>query len=341
MLIKKTIGIDLGTDTTQIYLNGKGIVVNEPSIVTYNTKTSRVISVGAESKKMISRTPAHVLVERPVIHGVVADFDMAKEMTQRFLKKNQIPWSWTTKVVAGVPTNLTEVERKSVEDLFKEVGAGSVFLVEQPLAAALGSRLEVSEPTAYLIIDIGAGTTDMAVISLNGVVTSRRIKVGGNYFNNEIIRGIREELKLSIGEPTAEEMKIIAGSAVALGEKFEATVRGMDITSGLPREVLVKDSQIRSWISPSLKIINETIRDLIENTPSELVGDVYKNGVYLVGGGALLRGIDHFVQKEVGVSAHIVEDPLSCVARGLGVVAENLREYKHILNNFSTLTKEE
>lgn len=341
MLFKKTIGIDLGTDTTQIYLNGAGIVVNEPSIVTYNTKTSRVISVGEDSKKMISRTPAHVLVERPITHGVIADFDMAREMVTRFLKKKQIPWSWTTKVVTGIPTNLTEVERKSVEDLLKEVGAGSVFLVEQPLAAALGSRLEVSKPTAYLIIDIGAGTTDMAVISLNGVVTSRRIKIGGNYLNNEIIKGIREELKLSVGEPTAEDVKIVAGSAVSLGEKLEATVRGMDISSGLPKEILIKDTQVKSWINQSLKTINETIKDLIENTPSELVGDVYKNGVYLVGGGGLLRGIDQFIQKEVGVEAHIVDDPLSCVARGLGVVAENLKEYKHILNNFSTLAHEE
>ncbi|MDO8556934.1 MAG: rod shape-determining protein [Candidatus Jorgensenbacteria bacterium] len=340
MILKKTIGIDLGTDTTQIYLGGAGIIVNEPSIVAYNNLTNRIVAVGAEAKKMLSRTPAHITVLRPVGNGVIADFDMVKEMIQSFLKRENIPWSWMTRVVVSVPTNLTEVERKSVEDLFREVGATPVFLIEQPLAAALGSRLDIHQPTAHFIVNIGAGTTDIAMISLSGIVVSRRLKIAGDYLNNEIVRGVREELKLNIGEPTAEEIKLAVGSVVPMNEKLELVIRGRDVQNGLPREALIKDTQVRFWLARPAKLIVEAIKDVIENAPPELVGDVYRNGIYLCGGGSMLRGVDQLASKEIGVPVAVIEDPLTCVARGTGVLCDKFQEYQHLLNIFSHASEE-
>lgn len=335
MTFGKIIGIDLGTDTTQIYLKGGGIVGDEPSIVAFNNRTNRVIAVGMEAKKMMSRTPMHITALRPVQHGIVADFDMAREMLQRFLKNKNLPWSWTTEVVLSVPTNLTEVERKSFEDLVKEAGASRVYLVEQPLLAALGSGLNIYQPTAYLVIDIGAGTTDMAIVSMNGIVISKRLKIAGSHLNSEIIRSVRDELKLNIGEPTAEEIKLGVGSAVPQNERLEITIRGRDVSSGLPKEIAVKDVQVRAWLVRSLRFIVESVKSLVEETPPELVGDVYKNGVYMCGGGSLLRGIDQLVQKEMGVDVKIVDDPLRCVARGAGMIADDLRAHSQLLNNFT------
>lgn len=337
MVIKKNIGIDLGTDTTQIYLEKKGIMVNEPSIVAFNNRTNRVVAHGSEAKSMLSRTPAHITALRPIMHGVIADFDMAREMIQRFLKNEKFPYSLITRMIVSIPTNLTEVERKSVEDLLKESGASRVYLLEQPLAAAFGSQLDINRPTAFLIVDMGAGTTDMAIISMNGIVVSRRLKIGGDYLNQEIIKAVREELKLNIGEPTAEDIKIGLGSAVPLGERLEITIRGRDVLSGLPRELSLRDTQVRFWISRPLKVIVESLKDLIESAPPELVGDIYRNGVYLCGGGSLLRGINQLFEKELGVSVWIVDEPLTSIARGTGLVAENFEKYEHVLNNFSNM----
>jgi rod shape-determining protein MreB len=334
MVIKKNIGIDLGTDTTQIYLEQKGIVLNEPSIVAFNNKTNRVVAHGVEAKKMLSRTPAHITALRPITHGVIADFDMAKEMVSRFLANERIPRSFFTRVLVSVPTNLTEVERKSVEDLVRESGAKSVHVIEQPLAAAFGSQLEISNPTAYLIVDIGAGTTDMAIISMGGIVVSKRLKVAGNYLDQEIIKAVRDELKLNIGEPTAEEIKIAVGSAIPMGERLDVIARGRDVVSGLPREVTIKDTQVRYWLARPLKMLIEALKDLIENAPPELVGDIYKNGIYLCGGGSLLRGIGQLIEREIGVAVRSVEDPLTSIARGTGFIIENFDAYEHILNNF-------
>jgi len=341
MILKKIIGIDLGTDTTQIYLNGSGVVVNEPTIVACNNRTDRVVAVGDEAKKMLARTPAHITALRPIMNGVIADFDMVKEMLQSFLKRDIIPWSWITETIVSIPTNLTEVERKSVEDLLKESGATSVYLIEQPLAAAFGSRLDINLPSAFLVVDIGAGTTDMAIISMNGIVVSRRLKIAGDYLNQEIIKGVRDELRLHIGEPTAEEIKIAVGSVIPTGERLELTVRGRDVASGLPREISIRDTQVRLWLVRPIKQIIEAIKDLIESAPPELVGDIYKNGMYFCGGGSLLRGIDQVSEKEIGVRVQIVEDPLACVARGTGLVCEKFDAHKHLLNNFSRLKLED
>lgn len=337
MIIRKKIGIDLGTDTTQVYLGGNGVVMSEPSIAAFNNRTSRVVAYGNEAKRMLSRTPAHITVTRPITNGVIADFDIAKEMIQRFLKHERIPWSWSTRMVVSVPTNLTEVERKSVEDLLKEAGANEVYLIEQPLAAALGSQLDIHQPTAYFVLDIGAGTTDMAVISMNGIVVSKRLKFAGDYLNSEIMKAVREELKLNIGEPTAEEIKIAVGTAIPQNERLEVVVRGRDVTSGLPRETAVKDTMVRGWLHRPLKLIVEGVKDLIETAPPELVGDVYKNGIYMCGGGSQLRGLPEMLRKEIGVDVKLVDEPFTCVVRGTGMVIENFKKYEHLLGSFSNL----
>ncbi len=337
LILKKYFGIDLGTDSTLIYMKGVGVVVSEPSIIAFNNRTSRIVAVGGEAKKMLSRTPAHIAATRPMNHGIIADFDIMKAMLQFFLKNKKIPWSWLTEAIVSVPTNLTEVERKSVEDLLKEVGANKVYLIEQPLAAAIGSHLDINNPSAYLIVDIGAGTTDMAVVSMNGVVISNRLKVAGNRLNQDIIRAVKEEFKLYIGEPTAEEIKIAVGSAIPHSERLEIAVRGREVASGLPGEMMVKDTNVRLWLHPSLKQLVEGVKDLIEATPPELVGDIYKNGLFLCGGGSLLRGIDTLFQKELGIGVKIVDEPLSCVVRGTGLIAEKFNDYKYIFNNFSKI----
>jgi len=335
MALKKVIGIDLGTDNTQFYLKGKGIVVDEPSIVASNMRTNRIVAVGSEAKRMMARTPVHITAERPITHGIVGDFDLAREMIQRLLKNKNLPWSWVTEVVQSVPTDLTEVERKSFEDLVRESGAGKVYLVDQPLLAALGSGLDVYQPTAYLVIDIGAGTADMAVVSMNGVVVSRRLKTAGAHLNDEIIRAVRDEMKLHIGEPTAEAIKIAVGSAMPQEEQLALTIRGRDVTTGLPKELEVRDAQVRLWLVRPLRFIAENLKDLIEETPPELTGDIHKNGIYMCGGGSLLRGIDDLIEREIGVHVKVVEDPLNCVARGAGMVTDDLMTYAQLLSNFS------
>ncbi|MEK7624359.1 MAG: rod shape-determining protein [Patescibacteria group bacterium] len=329
-IFQKNIGIDLGTANTRVYLANKGIVLNEPSIVAFNNRTNRVISVGHEAKKMFSRTPVHISAIKPLVNGVISDFDIAQEMIRRFLSKTT-PWSLATRIIASVPTNLTEVEQKSVEDIFKNAGASSVFLVPQPIAAALGSRLEINEPSARLIIDIGAGVTGVAILSINGLVVSERLKIAGDQLDEDIIKFVRDEFKLMIGGPTAEEIKIGVGSAIPQSEKLEVVARGRDISSGLPKEIIVKDSQVRSAIHRSLRALQETIKKVIEAAPAELVGDIYKNGIYLCGGGSLLRGIDEFFRKEIAVNVQIVDDPLACLVRGTGLIAENFDQYRDSL----------
>ncbi len=339
---QKYFAIDLGSANTLIYLKGKGIIVNEPSIVAYNNRTNKIVAVGLEAKKMLSRTPMHINAFKPINYGVIADFDMAKKMILQFLKDKNITSFFLSKALVSVPTNLTEVERKSFQDLFKEIGIGKVYVLEKPLAAGLGIGLDLEQPNAYLIVDIGAGTTDIAIVSLNGVVVSNRIKVAGNQFNEDIIRNVKEEFKLNIGEPTAEEIKINIGSVVALSEKLEIVVRGRDLVSGLPREIIIKDNQIRPWFNRSIKQIIESVKNVIELTPPELVGDIYKNGIYLTGGSSLLKGIDQVFEKELGVNVRIVNEPTTCVIRGLGLVIEKFDNYKHLFQDFSVfLPKDE
>lgn len=329
----KDVGIDLGTANSLVYLKHRGLVINEPSVAAVNLKTNQILAVGEEAKRMLGRTPSHIAVIRPLVNGVISDFEMTREMLQHFLRHLQRQTSSISgfrRAVLAIPDNLTEVERKSVEDAAIDAGCAKVYLLEAPVAAALGANLPIDTPQASLIVDIGGGTSDIAVISMGGTVVSQTLKIAGDKFNDDIIRFVRDEFKLVIGEPTAEAAKIAVGSAVPLDERMEAPIRGRDIQSGLPKEVLIKNSHIRTALAKSLRSISDAIVGVIESSPPELVGDVLRQGIHLSGGGALLRGIDVMVQKETGVPTEIVEDPLTCVVRGLGRIVDHF-EFHHVL----------
>ncbi len=334
-IFSKNVGIDLGTANSLIYLAGRGIVVNEPSIAAVNAKTNQVLAIGEEARKMIGRTPAHINVIRPLVNGVISDFEMTQEMLRHFLRRlsgSSIFYSFQ-KAVIGVPSNLTEVERKSVEDAVVGSGVSRAYIIEEPIAAALGARLPIDEPTANMIIDIGGGTTEIAIISMGGSVIAKSLKLAGDKLTDDIMRFIREEFKLAIGEPTAEELKISIGSAIPQTDKMEMAIRGRDLASGLPREAIVRETHVRAAIIKSLKSIVEAVKEVVELSPPELTGDILKRGIHLCGGGSLLRGIDILLARELGVAANIVDDPLTCVARGTGIAVENLNKYQLILDN--------
>ena len=330
----KDVGIDLGTANTLIYLSGKGIAVNEASVVSINNKTNHILAVGHEAKKMMGRTPAHVDIIRPLVNGVISDFDMTQEMLKNYLRRvTGGNFRNYRRAIIGVPSNLTEVERKSVEDAVVGAGVGKALLIEEPLAAALGARLPINEPTANMLVDIGGGTTEIAIISMAGTVTSKSLKIAGDRLNDDIIRFVRDEFRLIIGEPTAEELKINIGSAMPLEEKVEMSIQGRDIATGLPKEVVIRDSQIRTAIGRSLKTIIEAIREVLEIAPPELAGDILRRGAYLCGGGSLLRGLDELIAQELSIAVHVVDDPLTCVVRGTGIAIENFEQYSSIISH--------
>lgn len=332
------IGIDLGTANCVIYVKNKGILINEPSVVALNSKTNQILAVGEDAKKMLGRTPPHINVVRPLIGGVISDFEMSRETIRSFLNKLKTQkigrWGFKKAIVA-IPNDLTEVEKKSAEDAALTAGCSNVFLIESPLAAALGADLDIEKPEANLIVDIGGGTTDIAVISMGGIVSSKTLKIAGDKFNEEIAKFIKEEFKLIIGDLTAESIKIAIGSVIPQDEKLEIIVRGRDATSGLPKEITVKNSQIRIILAKLLKQIAESIIEVIEKTPPELVGDMLKKGIFLCGGGAILRGLDLVLQKELGVEIKIVPDPQIAVGRGLGKIIEEFDRYKNLVFNLS------
>ena len=330
----KSIGVDLGTANSLVYVAGRGIVINEPSIAAVNNKTGQVLAIGDEAKKMVGRTPAHITIVRPLVNGVISDFDMTQEMLKYFFKKigaNNGVFNYSRAVI-GVPTNLTEVERKSVEDAVIGAGAKKAYVVEEPLAAAIGARLPIDQPTSNMIVDIGGGTSEVAVISMGGIVTSKSLKVAGDRLNEDIIRFVREEFKLAIGEPTAEELKINIGTAMA-AEKLEMAARGRDMATGLPKEIILKDTHIRAAMARSIQMILDAIHEVIETTPPELVGDMLRNGVYLSGGGSLLKNLDKLLEKELLVPVRVIDDPLTAVVRGCGIAVEHFDKYYNVVNN--------
>ncbi len=332
----KDVGIDLGTANTLIYVKNRGLAINEPSVAAINNKTNQILAVGEDAKKMLGRTPSHITVVRPLVNGVISDFEMTREMLRQFLRRlssANSPLASYRRGILAIPNNLTEVERKSVEDAALTAGCAKVYLIEQPIAAALGANLPIETPTASLIIDVGGGTTDIAVISMGGTVVSRTLKIAGDKFNTDIIQFVRDEFKLIIGEPTAELAKIAVGSAVTLEKQLEIPIRGRDLATGLPREVIIKNSHIRMALHKSLRTINDAILEVIESTPPELVGDMLKQGIYLCGGGALLRGLDEMISKETAVETRIAEDPLTCVVRGLGQIVDNFDRHHDLLDN--------
>ncbi|MFA5163091.1 MAG: rod shape-determining protein [Patescibacteria group bacterium] len=317
------LGIDLGTKNTLVYVSDKGIVVNEPSVVAINKRTHEILEVGEEARKMVGKTPGHIEAIKPLVDGVISDFEITEKMLKYFINKVHsenfvlVP---RPRVVIGIPLDLTEVEKKAVEDAARSAGARKVYLIEEALAAAVGARLPVTEATATMIVDIGGGTTEIAVISLSGVVAWKSLRVAGNEFDNNIIEYIREEFNILIGEQLAEEIKVKIGSAVSIKELKEIEVRGRDLLNGLPKAVIVTDSQIRGAISRTVNKIIENIKIILETTPPELVADIYEKGIHLSGGGALLRGLDQAISQAARIPVKIVDDPLTCVARGTGIL---------------------
>lgn len=328
------IGIDLGTANTLVYVKGRGIVINEPSVVAINQKTGQIVAIGAEAKRMVGRTPAYITASRPLVAGVVSDFEVTEEMLKYFIRKvhaETFSLFPRPRVVIGIPSGVTEVEKRAVEDAAKNAGAREVYLVEEPMAAAIGIRLPVQEAVGSMIVDIGGGTTDIAVISLGGIVVSRDLRVAGDKLNEDIIRFARDEFKLLLGERTAEDIKISIGSAYELDEPLEATMRGRDLVTGLPKELVVDDADIRRALRHSINVLVNAIKGTVESTPPELVADIMHRGIHLVGGGSLLRGLDQLMAEEAKIPVRVAEDPLTAVVRGTGIILEDIDAVREVL----------
>ena len=330
--LSNDIGIDLGTANTLVYIKGHGIVVTEPSVVAVNQKTGRVVAVGATAKDMLGRTPPHIVAVRPLVDGVISDFEVTEEMISYLVKKAE---SLSKKflgprVVVGVPSGVTNVEIRAVRDATRNAGAREVYIVEEPMAGAIGIRLPIHEPVGSMIIDIGGGTTDIAIISLGGIVRSKNLKIAGDKLNNDIISYIRSEFKILIGEKTAEYIKITIGSVLEKAP-METTVRGRDLITGLPREVVITDADIREAIGSSIDSLVESAKEVLEITPPEILSDVMHRGIHLVGGGALIKGLDELLSTSLKIPVYVSEDPLTAIARGTGIILEDLEKFKDVL----------
>ena len=328
------IGIDLGTANTLVYVRGKGILINEPSVVAVNQKTGQVVAIGQAARRMVGRSPGHITAIRPLVEGVISDFEVTEEMLSYFIKRvhdDTNRFLARPRIVIGIPSGITEVERRAVRDAAKNAGAREVYLVEEPMAAAIGVGLPVQEPIGNMVVDIGGGTTDVAVISLGGIVAAKNLRVAGDRLNEDIINYARDEFKLLLGERTAEDVKIAIGSAWKPSETMETTVRGRDLVTGLPREVIVTDADIRESMSKSARAIAVAVKEVIEETPPELVSDIMHRGIVLVGGGSYLRGLDKLLEVETKIPVRVAEDPLTAVVRGTGVILEDLELLKDAL----------
>lgn len=330
----KDIGIDLGTANTLVYVKGKGIVINEPSVVAVNQRTKQILAIGSEARLMVGRTPPHIVATRPLVDGVISDFEVTEAMLRYFIDKvhtQTYAFLRRPRVVIGIPSGVTEVEKRAVQDAAINAGALKAFLIEEPMAAAIGARLNVQDASGSMIVDIGGGTTEIAVISLGGIVLSKSLRIAGDEMNQNIVQFARENFNLLIGERTAEDVKIRVGSAYPQEQALYAQMRGRDLVSGLPKEVTVSDTQIREALLHSLRIIVNSIKNIIEEIPPELIADIMHKGIVLAGGGALLRGLDKLVHDATSMPVSVAEDPLTCVARGAGVVVEDLETLKDVL----------
>jgi len=325
------IAIDLGTANSEVYVKGKGIVIQEPSVVAVNIKTGQILAIGLEAKKMVGRTPAHIVANRPLRGGVISDFEVTEQMLRYFIEKARKRRWIRPRVIIGIPFGVTEVERKAVIDAGKSAGAREVCLIEEPMASMIGARLPVQDAGGNFIVDIGGGTTEVAIISLGGIVLAKSLRIAGDKLNEDIINFAQEEYKLLIGERTAETIKIAIGSVYTLKEKRQFPMRGRNLVTGLPEEIVVSDEDIRRAMEKSVRQIVAEIKTAIEGTPPELLADVMVNGIYLSGGGALLRGLDNLIHKETKIPVKIIEDPMTAVVRGAGMVLENLDELHEIL----------
>lgn len=332
-LFSNDIGIDLGTANTLVYVKGRGIVINEPSIVAVNQKTGQVVAVGAQAKNMLGRTPAHIVAVQPVVDGVISDFEITSEMLSYLINKAQAGHSKLLgpRVVVGVPSGVTSVEVRAVRDAARQAGAREVHIIEEPMAAAIGIELPVHEPKGSMIIDIGGGTTDVGVISLGGLVNSRNIRVAGDRFNADIVSHLRNEFKTLIGDKTAEEIKIEAAAVTRSREPLSVIARGRDLVTGLPRELVISEEDIRNAIGHSIDELVDAIKEVIETTPPEIVADIMQRGAHMAGGGAQIRGIPEFFARALGVPVIVANDPLTAVVRGTAAVLDDIDLYREAL----------
>jgi len=333
-LFAEDIAIDLGTANSRVYVRGRGIVITEPSVVAVNQKTGQILAIGEEAKKMVGRTPAYIVATRPLVSGVISDFEVTEQMLRYFIEKahkKRFLLNPRPRVIVGIPCGVTEVERKAVCDATKNAGAKNVFIIEEPMAAALGARLAIQEAGGNFIVDIGGGTTDIAVISLGGIVISKTLRVAGDRLNQDVIQFAQDEYKLLIGERTAEMIKIGIGSAYPLKEKKQLPMRGRNLVTGLPEEILVSNEDIKTALEKSVKQIVKEIKTAVEETPPELLADIMVSGIQMVGGGSLLKGLATLIQKETKIPTKVIEDPTTAVVRGAGMVLENLDQLQEVL----------
>ena len=318
-LFSKDIGIDLGTANTLVFMKGKGIVMREPSVVAVDVRTDTVLAVGAAAKEMIGRTPGSIVAVRPLKDGVIADFDITATMLKHFIRQTVKPSIFSKpKVIVCIPSGVTDVERRAVEDTARQAGAGDVKLIEEPMAAAIGAGLPVFEPTGSLVVDIGGGTSEVAMISLGDIVTACSVRVAGDKFDESIIQYVKKKYNLLIGERTAEEIKIKIGSAYPYEGEGDMQIKGRKLVDGLPKNVVISAAEVRDALADPLSVIVEAIRSTLEKTPPELSADIIDHGIMLTGGGALLRGLDFLVAQETNMPVHVAERPLDCVAEGTG-----------------------
>jgi rod shape-determining protein MreB and related proteins len=329
----KDMAVDLGTANTLVYVKGEGIVLNEPSVVAVNTITNAIIAVGEEAKRMVGRTPAHIVAIRPLKDGVIADFDVTEKMLRYFIQKvHQRRSLARPRVVVAVPSGITGVEQRAVEEATIQAGARAAFIIEEPMAAAIGAGLPIHEPIGNMVVDIGGGTTEVAVISLGGIVTSQSLRVGGDEMDDAIISYIKRDYQLMIGERTSEALKLSIGSAFALGDdEEEDEIKGRDLASGLPKTVVVTADEIRQSIEDPVSQVVQTVKDALDRTPPELASDIMDEGIVLAGGGALLRGLEERIRNETGMPVHTAKDPLLCVAMGSGKCLEEFDIMKKVL----------
>ncbi|MED0656386.1 rod shape-determining protein [Anoxybacillus ayderensis] len=325
MFLARDIGIDLGTANVLIYVKGKGIVLNEPSVVAIDQHTKRVLAVGEEARRMVGRTPGHIVAIRPLKDGVIADFEITEAMLKHFLSKlNLKGWFAKPRILICCPTNITSVERKAIKEAAEKSGGKKVYLEEEPKVAAIGAGMDIFQPSGNMVIDIGGGTTDVAVLSMGDIVTSASIKVAGDKFDQEILSYIKREYKLLIGERTAEEIKINIATVFPDARDEAMDIRGRDLVTGLPRTITIRSGEIEKALRETVYTIVQTAKTVLERTPPELSADIIDRGIFLTGGGALLHGIDQLLAQELKVPVFIAENPMDCVAIGTGLMLDNI-----------------
>jgi len=330
-LFSGDIAIDLGTANTLIYVKGRGIVINEPSIVAVSKKTNKIVAIGAEAREMVGRTPNEIITIRPMKDGVIADFEVTEDMLREFIRKVGVSRFVRPRIIVSVPSGITEVEKRAVRDSSEHAGAREVYLIAEPMAAAIGVGLNIHQPVGSMIIDIGGGTTEIAVIALSGIVCDTSIRIAGDEMNQVIFQFLKRNYDLLIGEKTAEEIKCTIGSAVPLEEELTMIVKGRDLVKGVPKTIEISSIEIREALNEPISTMVDAVRISLERTPPELASDILDRGIILTGGGALLKGLDERLREETNLPIHVAEDPLTCVVRGAGKILDDIENYSKLL----------